>query len=169
MTDAPRFPHPGSARPAVLPLRAALVGLALWAAPARADDGVPKLDIEATCRSAQAASVSTSDNASLDGCLRSEREAHAEVKRRWGDYTPEAKAQCSRQSDAGGYPSYVETVTCLELASGTVPSQPGSDTGATSGPGAPKGAASRGEKGSALTAEPAPSQRTNPIDILNKP
>ena len=164
MTDAPSIPR---RRAAVLP--AALAGLALWAAPARADDGVPKLDIEATCKSAQAASVSTSDNASLDGCLRSEREARDEVKKRWGDYTPAAKAQCSKQSDAGGYPSYVETVTCLELASGTVPSQPGTDKAATQGPGAPKGASARGEKGSALTAEPSPKQRTNPIDVLNKP
>ncbi|GBU18260.1 MULTISPECIES: hypothetical protein [Methylobacterium] len=149
-----------------LPLALALAGLCLSAATARAD-GPPKLDIEKTCKSATAANLGVSDQTSRDGCLRSERDARAEAQRRWGDYTAPAKAQCARQFEAGGYPSYVEMVTCLELASGTVPTQP-SGAGAT-GPGSPKdGSKSTEGTPSALTKEPSPNQRTNPIEVLDK-
>ena len=147
-------------------------GLALiaLAGTALAAEGPPKLDIESTCKSAASASVSISDNSSVEGCLRSEREAHKEAQRRWGDYTPSAKNQCEKQFQAGGYPSYVEMVTCLELASGTVPTQSGGGGQATGGPGAPKNAARGSEKGSNnLPAEPNAAQRTNPIETLNKP
>lgn len=148
------------------PLRTslALLALAALAGPARAD-AVPKLDVERTCQSAAKASVS--DNASYDGCLRSEREARREAERRWGDFTPAAKKQCESQFRAGGYPSYVEMVTCLELASGTVPTQPrgpGSSTGDTAG----DARRARETAPSRLTQEPSPNQRTNPIEVLGK-
>ena len=155
---------------------AALTGalaFALLAAPAASTaaraDTVPNLDIKKTCQSASRANVSVSDNANIEGCLRSERDAKKEAERRWGDYTPSAKRQCEDQYKAGGYPSYVEMVTCLELASGTVPTQPNSGGTATGGPGAPGGKAAPQEAGSQnLTREPAASQRTNPIEVLEK-
>lgn len=144
--------------------------LVLWAAPSLAEDGPPRLDIESTCRSSGRAEVQvqTSQKDSEDGCLRSERAAHDEIKKRWNDYSASAKAQCSKQSQAGGFPSYVETVTCLELASGTVPSQTGNGSAATSGPGAPKAGDGGPKEGGSLTAEPSPAQRTDPIEVLDK-
>lgn len=134
------------------PVLGGAFALLLLAAPALAADGPPDLDIAKTCQSAASASVS--DNASQDGCLRSERAAHDEVKRRWGEFTPAAKNQCEKQFQAGGFPSYVEMVTCLELASGTgLPRQSGERT--TPQP-------------SSVTKEPSPAQRTNPIEVLNK-
>lgn len=149
------------------PLPLAAIGLALLAGPALAADGPPKLDVESTCRSAQRAQVAISDKASLEGCLRSERGAHDELKKRWGDFPASAKTQCSQQFKAGGSPSYVELVTCLELASGTTPTQ--ADATKAGGSTDVGGAAGAGEKkaGSRLTREPSPSQRTNPIDVLN--
>ncbi|WP_336490721.1 hypothetical protein [Methylobacterium nigriterrae] len=147
----------------------ALAALALLAGPAAAAEGPPKLDIDATCKSAATADVSGSDNASVEGCLRSEREARKEAERRWGDYTPAAKSQCEKQFQAGGYPSYVEMVTCLELASGTVPTQADGDRRATGGAGAPRRPAGSRERDSGnLSSEPSPSQRTDPIEVLNK-
>lgn len=139
---------------------AAALGLALSAAPVLAQDGPPELDIEKTCRSPgrTQVQVQASQQDSEDGCLRSERAAHAELKKRWSEFTPAAKSQCSKQSVAGGFPSYVETVTCLELATGTPPAK--TDKGNP-------GAAGGGDKGD-LTAEPSPKQRTNPIDVLEK-
>ena len=123
--------------------------LLLTMAPAGAAGGPPNLDIEKTCQSAASAGVN--DNASKDGCLRSERSAHDEIKRRWGEFTPAAKRQCEKQFEAGGFPSYVEMVTCLELASGT-------------------GLKSDGEQGGgSVTKEPHPSPRTDPIEVLGKP
>ena len=151
-----------------LPGALALAALGLLAGPAFAD-AVPKLDIERTCKSASQANVSISDNANEEGCLRSEREARKEAERKWGDYTSAAKLQCQSQFKAGGYPSYVEMVTCLELASGTVPSQQTSGGAATGGPGAPGGGKAPQESGASnLTQEPPASQRTDPIDVLNK-
>ena len=152
------------------PLAVALALLALPALPTGAvADAVPNLDIAKTCRSASQANASVSDNANIQGCLRSEREARKEAERRWGDYTPSAKRQCEDQYKAGGFPSYVEMVTCLELASGTVPTQPGSGGTATGGPGAPAAKAPPRESASQnLTREPAANQRTNPIEVLDK-
>lgn len=142
-----------------LPGARALAALALLAGPAFAD-AVPKLDIETTCKSANKANVGLGDNANEDGCLRSEREARKEAERKWGDYTPAAKRQCQSQFKAGGYPSYVEMVTCLELASGTVPAQ---QTSGADGREAP-----RASDAGNLTQEPPASQRTNPIEVLDR-
>ena len=143
----------------------ALLALALASGPVRADT-VPDLDVEKTCKSAQVANTSISDKANYDGCLRSEREAKREAESRWGSYTPAAKRQCENQFKAGGFPSYVEMVTCLELASGSVPTQ--SDQGGTAvgGPGSPKDVKVQHEGGANLTKEPPASQRTNPMEVL---
>jgi hypothetical protein len=126
--------------------------LLLLGAAARAESGPPQLDINRTCQSAASASVS--DTASQEGCLRSERASRDELKRRWGEFTPAAKRQCEKQFEAGGFPSYVEMVTCLELASGTgLPRKPDD-------PRAGKGTSS-------ATQEPSPAQRTDPIKVLN--
>lgn len=152
---------------AIVPVRLAILplSLALAGGIARAD-AVPRLDVEATCRSAQVANTGVSDKASYDGCLRSERDARKEAERHWGSYSTSAKRQCEDQFRAGGYPSYVEMVTCLELASGTVPAQPADGSGAVSGPGSPRNAVAQREGGTNLTREPPASQRTNPIEVL---
>ncbi|CAO4166201.1 3',5'-cyclic-nucleotide phosphodiesterase [Methylorubrum populi] len=149
-------------RPALL--AALLLGGAFAVGAARADNGPPNLDVDATCRSAERAQVSLNDNANKDACLHSERDAQADLKKRWNQFPAAAKSQCSNQFQAGGFPSYVELITCLELASGSVPTQPSQDGSATSDVG---GKTSGGRKqGSTLTREPSPAQRTNPIEVL---
>lgn len=141
-----------------------LGGLGLLAAPGttRADSGPPKLDVEATCRSAERVQRTLSDNADKNACLNSERSAESDLKKRWGEFPAAAKRQCTQQFQAGGFPSYVELITCLELASGTVPTQPSLDPGTDVG-----GKTDRTRKdGSSLTREPSPAQRTNPIETL---
>ena len=150
-----------------LPLVAAAFGLALSSAAALSQDGPPVLDIDKTCGSPGRAQAGLSQKDSQDGCLRSERAAHDELKRRWGEFSPGAKSQCGKQAVAGGFPSYVETVTCLELATGGAPAQTGTGGDATAGNQA-KGGRVEGRKDSDLTAEPSPNQRTNPIDVLDK-
>lgn len=142
---------------------AALLGLAVTAAHA---DAVPSLDVERTCRSAQVTNTTISDQANYDGCLRSEREAKKEAEQHWGSYTAAAKRQCQDQFKAGGFPSYVEMVTCLELASGTVPTQSNEGGRAVGGPGSLRDVKAQQEGGANLTREPPASQRTNPIQVL---
>lgn len=144
-----------------------IVLLTLALAPAARADAVPNLDVERTCQSAQVANTSISDKANYDGCLRSEREAKKEAERHWGSYTSAAKRQCENQFKAGGYPSYVEMVTCLELASGTVPTQSPEGGQAVGGPGSPRDVKAQRENGANLTKEPPANQRTNPIGVLD--
>lgn len=146
------------------PFLLATLSLGLVCGAAQAEDGPPKLDVEATCQSAQRVQKTLSDNVSADSCLNSERGAERDLKKRWSEFPAAAKTQCTQQFQAGGFPSYVELLTCLELASGTVPSQPALDSSAKSDVG---GGTSGGRKGgSTLTREPAPTQRTNPIEVL---
>jgi hypothetical protein len=151
---------------AMVPGSLTLLTLALLPAAARAD-AVPNLDVERTCQSAQVTNTTISDKANYDGCLRSEREAKKEAERHWSSYTPAAKRQCQDQFKAGGYPSYVEMVTCLELASGTVPTQNTEGGRAVGGPGAPQDVKAQRESGASLTKEPPASQRTDPIKVLD--
>ena len=146
-------------------LAGTLALLALGSGSAWADT-VPNLDVETTCKSAQVANTSISDKANYDGCLRSEREAKREAESHWGSYTNAAKRQCESQFKAGGYPSYVEMVTCLELASGTVPTQSGQGGTAVGGPGSPRDVKAQREGAANLTKEPPASQRTDPIKVL---
>ena len=136
-------------------------------APAALADTVPTLDVEQTCRSSQVANTSISDQANYDGCIRSEREAKKEAERQWGTYSSAAKRQCQDQFKAGGFPSYVEMVTCLELASGTVPTQSGQGGTAVGGPGSPRDVKVQREGGTNLTKEPPASQRTDPQKVLD--
>ena len=130
-----------------------------------AADGPPTFSVDATCKNAGAASVG---DGGTDGCMRSEREAKGTLEREWSRFGTSARSQCAQQPSAGGLPSYVEMLTCLELASGTVPTNAPRNS-ATSGQGAPTTTGSTTETGSALTKEPAPSQRTDPLKTLGKP
>jgi hypothetical protein len=102
--------------------------IALGAVAAQAD-APPVLDVASTCRSS--GSANPDENRGANGCLRSEREAQDTLKQRWSQFGPDSKRQCSQQSRAGGFPSYVELLTCLELATGNVQVQSGRDPGAT--------------------------------------
>jgi hypothetical protein len=79
-----------------------------------AADPVPKFDIGPSCRSAGAAAVTaTRDTA---GCERDEINARTTLEKEWSQFTPSDQARCARLVTQGGGPSYVELLTCLELA-----------------------------------------------------
>jgi hypothetical protein len=79
-----------------------------------AADPVPKFDIGPSCRSAGAAAVmATRDTAA---CERDENSARATLEKEWSQFTPSDQARCVRLVTLGGGPSYVELLTCLEMA-----------------------------------------------------
>jgi hypothetical protein len=79
-----------------------------------AADQVPKFDTGPICRSAGAAAVmGTRDTAA---CERDENTARATLEKEWSQFTLSDKAHCVRLGTLGGSPSYVELLTCLELA-----------------------------------------------------
>ena len=81
-----------------------------------AADQVPKLDTGRSCHSAGAAAgVAGRDTAA---CERDENNARAALEKEWSQFTLSDKAHCVRLGTLGGSPSYVELLTCLEMAKG---------------------------------------------------
>ena len=78
------------------------------ATPAAARD-VPRFDVAATCRADQA-------KATVDSCLSDENHARERLEKEWGQFRPADRTQCTQVSDMRGFQSYVELITCLEMA-----------------------------------------------------
>jgi hypothetical protein len=79
-----------------------------------AADTVPKFKVEQTCR--RAGEVSVSLGRSAGDCKRDEEDAHSKLQQDWAQYTPPQRTGCVRSSSLGSSPSYVELLTCLEMA-----------------------------------------------------
>ena len=79
-----------------------------------AADRVPEFNIDPSCRAASNASVAP--NRDADSCKRDELTARSKLNDDWGQFTPAQKAHCVSLSRLGGNPSYVELLTCMELA-----------------------------------------------------
>jgi hypothetical protein len=98
--------------PALLPMLLATSHLVLAA------DTVPKLNYEPSCRAA----VESSAIASRDenSCKQDEETARATLGKVWTQYTTVQRAHCVQLTSLGGPPSYVELLTCLEMAKASV-------------------------------------------------
>ena len=94
--------------PALLPILLATSHIMLAA------DTVPKLDYEPSCRPA----VESSAIASRDenSCNQDEETARATLGKVWTQYTTAQRRDCVQLTSLGGPPSYVEVLTCLEMA-----------------------------------------------------
>jgi hypothetical protein len=79
-----------------------------------AADAVPKFNVEQSCR--RAAEVSVSLGRSTGDCKRDENEARGKLQQDWAQYSPALRTDCVRLSSLGSSPSYVELLTCLEMA-----------------------------------------------------
>ncbi len=81
-------------------------------------DRVPKLNVEATCT----ASVAT-DKAmglvlaqSYDDCMRDENAAQQQLATVWPANSSELRNRCEGEATAAGSDSYVDLLTCLQMA-----------------------------------------------------
>jgi hypothetical protein len=75
-----------------------------------AADGVPKLDIAQTCR------TSTENKGAFDTCMRDEDRAREQLAGGWGKFAQADTKHCIQLSSMKGFQSYVELLTCLEMA-----------------------------------------------------
>ena len=82
-------------------------------------DEVPTFDLGKTCKADVLAYQGTaSGQASNTGCLRSEQEARTTLVSQWTQFSSASKRECVLlQGDAAGPQSYVELLTCLQMAS----------------------------------------------------
>lgn len=89
-------------------LAATLVG----APAAFAAEQPPQINLEPTCTVA-AAGVS---GRSRDACMNDEKTAQQTLNEKWNNFTAAQQRRCSDLVHMGGPPSYVELLTCLEMA-----------------------------------------------------
>jgi len=76
-------------------------------------DSVPKFDVERTCRAAAVSGVPGRDSTS---CQRDEQDARSTLQQDWTQYSSIQRSRCTGLVATGGPPSYVELLTCLEMA-----------------------------------------------------
>jgi hypothetical protein len=73
-------------------------------------DTVPKFDIARECRS------EGGSQATLERCAADEAQARDELQPQWLQFAFHDKTVCLGEATADGTPSYVELLTCLEMA-----------------------------------------------------
>jgi hypothetical protein len=73
-------------------------------------DSVPKFDIARECRS------EGGSNAMIEKCVEDEAAARDQIQPLWIQSSAADKATCVGETSTDGTPSYVELLTCLEMA-----------------------------------------------------
>lgn len=90
--------------------------LLLVSTSALASDSMPRLDIQSTCNAATP--LVPQDRSPRETCMRDEGEAQSQLERQWSSFAAPARQQCVEETNIGGYPSYVELLTCLQIRAG---------------------------------------------------
>jgi Collagen triple helix repeat (20 copies) len=72
--------------------------------------GVPTFDIASSCRG-----TSSVIGGAPGTCIADEETARGELVKRWAQFAPAEKTQCTEVSSMSGFQSYVELLTCLEM------------------------------------------------------
>jgi hypothetical protein len=79
-----------------------------------AANGVPNFDVGRTCRPAAVAGVMPGRDSSA--CQNDENDARKKLQQEWNGYSPAQRKQCAGFAGLDSAPSYVELLTCLEMA-----------------------------------------------------
>lgn len=74
----------------------------------------PRFNIKATCR--QAHPLGTDDKDVYQGCVQGEVEAQQQLAKQWRTFKPDSQRICTADAVSDGVPSYVDLLTCLQLA-----------------------------------------------------
>jgi hypothetical protein len=73
-------------------------------------DSVPTLDVAKECR------FEGGSSEVFDRCMRDENDARKEVETLWPKVSSADRTVCASEATTGGYASYIELITCLEMA-----------------------------------------------------
>lgn len=91
-----------------------LVPVAVWPLIAvQADQKIPQFDMSSGCRSSVNAAQIV--GRSVEACMKQERDAVDKIKDQWTTFTAEERIRCFKLANAGGMPSYVEALTCMQV------------------------------------------------------
>ncbi len=94
-------------------------------------DDIPKFDIAATCRAAEASAARDIRGSNGEACTSDERTARDQLAKEWTQFSAADRKSCTALSTSSTEPSYVELITCLEM---TRDAKQVPDTGDTAGP-----------------------------------
>jgi hypothetical protein len=83
---------------------------------------LPRFNIEATCRTAQA--LTAEDRDPVQGCMRDEADAERQLQAIWSGASAAHRQTCAAETQVAGPPSYVEVLTCLQMQQGTASTAP---------------------------------------------
>ena len=90
-----------------------LIGVSVALSMANAAEHPPQLNVGPSC---DAAAAHGFNGRNKDACMKEENDAQAKLKDRWKDFSAHQHARCADLVHMGGPPSYVELLTCLEMA-----------------------------------------------------
>jgi hypothetical protein len=81
-------------------------------------DRVPKLNVEATCKTTVATdkAMGLALAQSYDDCMRDENAAQRQLASVWLANSDQLRNQCEGEATAGGSDSYVDLLTCIQMA-----------------------------------------------------
>jgi len=72
---------------------------------------VPVYDVAPSCRAAV-----TVMPGSFEACMKDEQSARAQLAATWDRFAGPQRANCVQTENTGGSPSYVELLTCMQMA-----------------------------------------------------
>jgi hypothetical protein len=87
--------------------------LLLTCLPAVAEVRIPALDINKSCKSVSSLAVG---QVSSEKCVEQENAAKAELQKTWSTFAAGDRERCTGLATAGGYPSYIELLSCVQMA-----------------------------------------------------
>ncbi len=76
---------------------------------------VPRLNVEPSCRAAADALI-RQGRGNAHACMQDERQARAKLEKQWRSFSGKERTRCQELTTLGGPPSYVELLTCLQMA-----------------------------------------------------
>jgi hypothetical protein len=96
-------------------LRSAVVlgALSIGVSVALAAEKPPQLNVGPSCDAGAAHGL---NGRNRDACMKEENDAQAKLNGKWKDFNAHQHARCTDLVRMGGPPSYVELLTCLEMA-----------------------------------------------------
>ncbi|MBI5319030.1 hypothetical protein [Bradyrhizobium sp.] len=101
-------------------MKIALLSLAMLGSPLTVpvNDRVPHLNVEATCKATVAAdkAMGLALSQSYDDCMRDENNAQQQLPPVWLAASAAVQKQCEGEAVAGGSESYVDLLTCIQMA-----------------------------------------------------
>lgn len=106
-------------------MKAALLALSLFGqSPILISDRIPIIDVEAQCSDVLAEDKSSGLPTDASKCMDDEKSAQQQLSSMWLKVPAGPRESCEALAMAGGAQSYVDLLTCLQMAGWTDPGSP---------------------------------------------